>query len=694
MIFVAAQQPDNDPAHKEAMVLRAMMAGLTQLHYEPVQIDDKFSSNVYDLYLKRLNGGKRFLTYNDYNQLKQYQYEIDNQIANGQLAFFDLSYDLITVALEKTKGYYKEILAEPFDYDKMEYIELDSDKRKLTETDSELKAFWKRQLKYETMVRVADRLEAKEEGKEEWANKTYDEIEKESRESIQKRYDRWYNGLEKLDRMDRFSGFLNAITAIYDPHTSYLEPIDKQTFDMNMSGKLEGIGATLTLQGDYTKVASIVAGGPAWAAGELEVDDLILKVTQGEKGEAENVVGFNLDDVVSRIRGKKGTLVKLYIRKKDNSEKEIHITRDEVKLDRTWAKSLLLDLPDTEEVGYIRLPRFYGDFAKDGRTCSGDIEMEVKKLVDEGAKGIVLDLRNNGGGYLQEVINMTGQFIEDGPVVQEKYREKEAIVRKDRDPKVQYDGPLVVLVNQISASASEIIAAALQDYGRAIIIGSKSTYGKGTVQQFINLDRAIQGNADVKPLGSLRVTIRKYYRIDGGSVQLRGVEPDIVLPDSYAFIDSGEKDQEYPLAWTEIDPAKFGPTMAAVNEIEQIVAASESRIKQHETFGLITQNAYRIKDLREKTKYPLNLKEYQLDETKRMEDAKRFEKMDKKIEGMVVTNAKADLERINATDKSKDINEKFKESMESDIYVAEAMRVVSDIIKHQNRSTSMKIKRP
>jgi len=265
---------------------------------------------------------------------------------------------------------------------------------------------------------------------------------------------------------------------------------------------------------------------------------------------------------------------------------------------------------------------------------------------------------------------------------------------KDKDPKLQYDGPLVVLVNEFSASASEIIAAALQDYGRAVIIGSSSTYGKGTVQQFIDLDRAIQGNAEVKPLGSLRVTIRKYYRIDGGSVQLKGVEPDIVLPDSYAFIDTGEKDQEYPLAWTEVDPADFTDQQTAIHGMDRIVSASERRVKENETFGLITQNAYRIKDLRDKTKFPLNLKEYQMEETKREEESKRFEDLDEEIEGLQVTNLKADQERINASEKAQEINKGFVESMKSDIYVAEAMRVLSDIIEQSDKSTSMKIKRP
>ena len=687
-ILVAAQLTYNDPAQKESIILQAMMAGLNQLHYEPQQIDDQFSSNVYDLYLERLNLGKRYMTYQDYNRLNKYQYKIDDQIASGNLEFFNESYDIINLALVKTKGYYQEILSSPFDYEKIEYIELDSDKLKIAETDGELKEQWRKRLKYETMTRVADALEDKEKGKKDFVDKTFEEIEEESRKATLKRYDRWYNGLEKLDRMDRFSSYLNSITAIYDPHTTYLEPIDKQTFDMNMSGKLEGIGASLSLDGDYTKVASIVPGGPAYTAGDLEKDDLILKVTQGIDGEAENVVGFNLDEVVSRIRGKKGTIVKLFIRKPDDSEKEIQITRDEVRLEQTWAKSLLLDLPDTEEVGYIHLPRFYGDFERDGRTCSGDIEKELKKLSAEGAKGIILDLRNNGGGYLQEVVNMTGKFIKDGPVVQEKDRRRPATIRKDQDSKIQYDEPVVVLVNEFSASASEIIAAALQDYGRAIIIGSKSTYGKGTVQQFIDLDRAIPGHANVKPLGNLKITVRKYYRIDGGSVQLKGVEPDIVLPDSYAFIETGEKDQEFPMEWSEIDPVKYKKSIASIDGFDSVLELSKKRVEEDETFGLILENAHRIKNLREQSNNPLNLKEYRHEDKKRIEEAKRFENIDVKIENLKVTNLKADTDRINANENATKINKSFIESIESDVYVEEAIRVLNDVITMKNRSTS------
>ncbi|MBT8218951.1 MAG: carboxy terminal-processing peptidase [Bacteroidia bacterium] len=680
LIFVAAKWNTIDNSQKESIILQTMMAGLNQLHFQPVQIDDQFSANVYDLYMKRLDRGKRFLTYHDYNKLKKYQYDIDDQIQNGNYELFNLSADLMIASLQKTKNFYKEILTVPFDFDKVEYIELDGEKRKFAENDTELKELWRKQLKYETLTRVEERLEAKEEGKEEWVDKSLEEIEKLSRQSIEDRYDRWFNSLEKLDRMDRMSVYLNSITGIYDPHTNYLEPIDKQTFDFNMSGRLEGIGAQLTQDGDYTKVSTIVPGGPAWKAGELEVDDLILKVTQGDDGEAENVVGLNLDDVVSKIRGKKGTVVRLFIRKADESEKEIKITRDEIIFEETYAKSLLLDLPDTEQVGYVYLPRFYADYEKTKRSCSQDVADEIDKLKAEGAKGIILDLRNNGGGYLQEVINMTGLFIEDGPVVQEKYRMRDAIVRKDRDEAIHYDGPLVVLVNGFSASASEIISAALQDYGRAIIVGSKSTYGKGTVQQFIDLDRAIQGNSDVKPLGSLRVTIRKYYRIDGGSVQLKGVEPDIILPDNYAFIDTGEKDQEFPLEWTEIQSATYDASKFQIANLKEIIESSEERIKENEVFGLITQNAHRVKSMREKTSYPLNLKDYQTSEANRLAEAKRFEDIQREIVDLDVRNLQADEAEINATDKAKKLNSDFVESVKTDVYLEEAMRIVQDII--------------
>ena len=308
-------------------------------------------------------------------------------------------------------------------------------------------------------------------------------------------------------------------------HTGYFEPIDRENFNIGMSGKLKGIGARLTTDGDFTKISEIIVGGPAWKKGELEKDDLITKVAQDVDDEPVDLTGMVLDDVVQLIRGEPGTTVYLWVKKADGSVEEISIVRDVVVIDESYAKSLILESEDeNENVGYIRLPRFYGDYQnRDGRQCSDDIRKEIEKLQDENVKGIILDLRNNGGGYLSEVVKMSGLFIEEGPVVQVKNRGRKPHVLNDEDSRVQYDGAVVVMVNQFSASASEILAAALQDYGRAVIVGTAtSTHGKGTVQRFWDLDNAIQGHTEIKPLGSIKLTIQNYYRVNGGFCSVEG----------------------------------------------------------------------------------------------------------------------------------------------------------------------------
>ncbi|MEO1715046.1 MAG: S41 family peptidase, partial [Bacteroidota bacterium] len=371
---------------------------------------------------------------------------------------------------------------------------------------------------------------------------------------VLKTFDDWYERLEKRKRSDYLSIYINSITNVFDPHTSYFEPIEKQNFDINMSGKLEGIGARLQSDGNYTKITSVIVGGPAWKQGDLKENDKIMKVAQDGEDPID-VTGMQLDDVVSQIRGEKGTKVILTVKKIDGSIADIEIVRDVVILEEGFAKSLILHTTAKEKVGFISLPRFYDDFYdEEGRSCARDVATEIDKLKKENVRGIILDLRNNGGGSLRDVVTMSGFFIEKGPIVQVKARGRSPEVLEDNDPSVKWDGHLIVMVNQFSASASEILAAALQDYERAVIVGSTSTFGKGTVQRFYNLDRAIPGYSELKPFGEIKLTTQKFYRIDGGSTQLKGVTPDIILPDMYSYIETGEKEQEYPMNWTQIAP--------------------------------------------------------------------------------------------------------------------------------------------
>ena len=683
-----------DVSEKESILMHTMLGGLKQLHYQPQDMDDEFSKKVFKLYLNRIDGGRRWLTQSEVDQLKTYELEIDDEAEAGNYDFFDISVDLLDAGIKRAKGIYTEILAEPFDFKKKENIELEGEKKPFAKNEKQLREYWYKSLKYETMTRLANKLESQKDkadskdvaaqiekaDSEGASEKSFEELEAEARKEVLETFDDLFERIEDLRRTDRLSDYLNTITNVYDPHTGYFEPKDKENFDIGMSGTLEGIGARLQSEGEFTKVVSIVPGGPAWKQKELENDDLITKVAQ-EDGEVVDVTGYRLDDVVKLIRGDKGTKVKLTVKKVDGSVKNITITRDVVIIDESYAKSVILDFPGKiENVGYIKLPRFYADFnRKEGRSCADDIAKELEKLKAQNVSGIILDLRNNGGGSLRDVVTMSGLFIEEGPIVQVKARGRSPEVLRDTDEKVQYDGDLIVMVNSYSASASEILAAALQDYGRAVIVGSKSTFGKGTVQRFFDLDRAIRGYNEVKPLGEVKLTIQKFYRVDGGSTQLRGVEPDIVLPDRFQYIEVGEKDHEYAMQWTEIDPVAYGQSITSLEGLNDWKAASEARVADHATFQLVLENAKRLKEQRDETSYSLNLKDFQKEEKELEKEAEKYEEMFTEIEGLEVANLQADIEYIESDESRVARNDEWIKSIKKDIYIDEVLNIMKDM---------------
>jgi carboxyl-terminal processing protease len=496
-----------------------------------------------------------------------------------------------------------------------------------------------------------------------------------------KYFDKWYDRLAKMKRNDHLSTYLNAITAVYDPHTSYYEPIDKENFDIRMSGKLEGIGARLQSDDEYTKITSIVVGGPAWKQGDLEENDLITAVAQ-EGEDAVDINGMTINEVVQLIRGKKGTKVILTVKKVNGSSQKITIERDVVITSEGFAKSLMMKTDEGEKVGYIRLPSFYADFQdRNGRRCAKDVATEVEKLKAQNVEGIVIDLRNNGGGSLRDVVKMSGLFVEDGPMVQVKSRDRKPEVLEDTDSSVLWDGHLIIMVNNFSASASEILAAALQDYERAVIVGSP-TFGKGTVQRFFDLDRAISGNSQVKPLGQVKLTTQKFYRVNGGSTQLKGVTPDIILPDNYKYIETGEKENEYPLKWTEIAPVETQQNVYDVSRnLDKLKAQSATRIKANAVFSKIDENAKRLKTQRDDTDYPLGLEAYNAEEDAMEEIAKSFEDMFEDEVNMSVENLKVDLPAFEADESKAARNEDFVKNIKKDVYLEEVLNIMDDMIE-------------
>lgn len=683
VFLVAAYFPKVDNAEKEAVIMRTILRGLDQLHYQPQQINNQFSEKVYDSYLDQIDGAKRFLTQKDVDQLTPFRDQIDDEALKGSYEFFNLSLELLNAGLEKTQGYYREILDKPFDYTSTESVELDGDKRSYANSDSALKDYWRKYLKFETLTRVNDKLEDQKDVGEEGERKSFEELEKEARGDVLKLFNDWYDRMGKLKRADRLSFYLNAMTGIYDPHTNYLQPIEKENFDIRFSGRLEGIGARLMTEGDYTKVSDIVVGGPAWKGKELDENDIILSVAQGEE-EPVNIKGMVINDVVQLVRGDKGTEVRLKIKKVDGTEKTISIIRDIVVIDERFAKSLILDgAEEGERIGYIWLPSFYADFQnRDGRFCAKDVEAELEKLKAEQVDGVILDLRNNTGGSLRDVVKMSGLFIEEGPIVQVKSRGRSAEVLKDVDPSVNYDGPLIVMTNSLSASASEILAAALQDYGRAVIVGSKSTFGKGTVQRFVDLDRTIRGFDEVKPLGEIKLTTQKFYRVNGGSTQLKGVTPDIFLPDSYHFIKTGEKEEQYAMEWTEIPSVKYQQKVVKLNKLDKIKANSEDRVANSMVFQKILKNAERLKSQREMTSYPLNLEEYQQFEATQETEAAKFRDLFKDVVNQGVKNLEVDIPSIHADESKLARNEDWIKSVSKDIYIKETLSIMHDMLEY------------
>ena len=675
--------PATSNAEKEAVLIQRLLGGLKQLHYKPVEIDDNFSKKVFDLYMERLDSGKRWLTQKDVEKLEKYKTLIDDEAVTGNYEFFDMSIDLLEEGVDKTRAYYKEFVDAPVDLNSTAIIELDGEKKAFAKNDDELKARWKEMMSYEIMTEVAGMMKKKEEDHKDYKDKSKEEMLKEARAKVKKDFDAWYKRMDKRKRTVFLSSYINSITNVFDPHTTYFAPKDKENFDIRMSGTLEGIGAQLREDGEHTLVVRIIPGGPAWKGKQLEEKDLITKVAQDDEDPVD-VTGMPLDEVVQLIRGKKGTVVNLTVKKVDGSEEVISITRDIVQLEDSYAKSVILDLEKPNKkvanIGYIKLPQFYADFSRrNGRSCAKDIAKELEKLKGQNVNGIILDLRNNGGGSLRDVQQMSGFFIEEGPIVQVKARNHSPEILADKNPEVQYDGPLIVMVNSFSASASEILAAALQDYGRAVIVGSNATFGKGTVQRFIDLDQGFRGNDDITPLGEVKLTIQKFYRVNGGSTQLKGVTPDILLPDRYHYFDLGEREHEYAMEWTEIDAVPYNQNVTKLKGLDELKAASKQRVAASKSFQKVLEQAKYTKEKSEKTAYTLNLDKFRAERKSTEEQAKEYEDMFTEIEGLKVRNLEEDIPNIKIDESKEVMNDEWLEAIRKDIYIEEALQIMKDM---------------
>lgn len=692
----------NDP-DKDKLLLDLITYVLQKGHYDPKDINDEFSAEVYKDFINGLDPLKRYFLASDIEEFSKYKTEIDDQIKNKDLSFFDLVYERFNERMEDVKKIYPEVLAKPFDFTEKETINVDYDNLAYATSLKELKQRWNQQLKFTTLSGYYDLVETqknqekgitasteKNDGDDEnevspkatpvtdgpFERKTMAELEAKARETTKSSLDEYFDFTKDLERKDYFSIYLNTIVEEFDPHTNYFAPPDKDRFDLRMSGKLEGIGARLQKKNDYITIIEIISGGPAWRSEKVEVGDVILKVKQEDEKDAVSIVGMRIDDAVKLIKGPKGTKVTLTIKNVDGTISDKVITRDVVELEETYAKSSIIDKGD-RKFGLINLPQFYFDMENyKERNAATDVKKEILRLKEQGMEGLVLDLRDNGGGSLRTAVDIAGLFIKKGPVVQVASNGNKEVL-EDKDSEVVWDGPLVILVNELSASASEILAAAMQDYKRAIILGSKQTYGKGTVQNVIDLNQWLRKN-DLGDMGALKITSQKFYRVNGGSTQLEGVKSDVVMPDRYSYIDVGERDYDNPLPYDKIDAAKYDVWDGYI-DYDETIQKSKKRMSQNEQLKLIDDNAHWIKERRDEKTVNLNFETYSAEIDQRKQETERFDAIDEYDNQLTFESLPYETALMKQDTTLSEKRKRWHKNLSKDMYIEEAVNVLEDL---------------
>ena len=694
--FIPSKKASGDD--KDKMLIELLSFVLEKGHFSPIELNDDFSKKAYASYIESLDPTKRYFIQSDINEFQKYENSIDDMIRSKDLSFFDLTYKRLMQRMKESKVIYTSILSKPLNLKDDETISVDYEKLPYAASMKDLDQRWRKQLEFAVLSDITDKediqkavetseaTEKKETVKSE--PKTFEELEEKARKTTESNLNNNFSFIAELTREDWFSIYINAIVTQYDPHTYYFSPEDKEKFDVSMSGKFEGIGARLQKKNEGIEVSELISGGPAWRGKMLEQGDVIIKVGQGNE-EPIDIAGMRLDDVIKKIKGPKGTLVKLTVKKVDGTVKVIPIMRDEVETEETFAKSTTVN-KDGKLFGVIYLPKFYQSFEnKSQRDAFKDVAQEIERLKALNVQGIVMDLRDNGGGSLETVVKMTGLFIDKGPVVQVKPAGGKAQVLPDTDPKVQWDGPLVVMINNYSASASEIFAAAIQDYKRGIVVGSKQSYGKGTVQNVFELNEFVRGN-QYGDLGALKTTTQKFYRVNGGSTQLEGVKSDIVMPDRFSFMETGEKDEKSALPWDKIEPAIYTPLNVSY---DKVIANSKNRIASNENFNLITENAKWINDRKEDNTISLNYSSYKKELAEIEVQTKKFKELEKFKNNLTFTSLPYELELMAKDELLKEKRDRWHAELVKDIYMTETLNVLNDLTSKDVNTSLAKAKK-
>lgn len=676
-----------DDPDKDKVLLDLISYVLSKGHYDAKDLNDEFSAEVFDDYIDALDPFRRFFYKKDIEDFAKYRDKIDDAIRDKDLTFFDLTYERLMERQDEADELLQDILKKEFDFDEEEYLDTNYEELEFANNKKELKDRWRKQLKLNALSSYYDKKMEQEREPEETDGEDISEpveilsdkeLEEKTRKEVADSMDEYFEFTDELERNDYFSQFLNAVVEEFDPHTYYFAPVAKERFDTQMSGQFQGIGARLQKKNGEIRVTDVISGGPAWRQDELKEGDIIQKVRQEDEEEALNVMGMRLQDAIEFIKGPAGTKVTLTVKSKlDGAQKNITIQRDVVELEEVYAKSAAV-YKENQNFGVINLPKFYFDMENyKERNAASDVKREIERLKKQGIEGLVIDLRNNGGGSLKTVVDIAGLFIKDGPVVQVAGNGDTPEVLSDQDQSIIWDGPLVILVNEISASASEILAAAMQDYKRAIIIGGKQTYGKGTVQNVYDLNQWMR-KSDYGDLGALKVTTQKFYRVNGGSTQLEGVKSDVVVPDRFKYIDIGERDMENPLPWDKIPAANY-QTWDGYIDFEKTIESSVIRMESSDQLQLIDDYAKWISDRRNDQTWPLSYTAYKERLDKSEEFAKRFDAIDEYDSKLVYKSLPYEQELFEQDTILKEKRERWHENLAKDAYIEEAINVLQDL---------------
>lgn len=689
-----------DNPEKDKLLIDLITYVLEKGHYSPKDMDDAFSRNIYKNFIDGVDPLKRYFLNSDIEEFKQYETAIDDQIKIKDVTFFKLVYTRLTERIAQIEKIYPRILELPFNYSIDEELNVDYDKITYPNNIKALENRWRKQLKFTTISNYYDLIEENgtnlneksTEGKsEDFENpKSLSEIEIEARENTKSSMSEYFDFVNDLESKDYFGIFLNTIVEEFDPHTNYFAPSDRDRFELQMSGKLEGIGARLQKKNDYIKIVEVISGGPAWRGEHVEVGDMIMKVRQESEKEAVSIIGMRLDDAVKLIKGPKGTKVILTIKRVDGSIEEEIITRDVVEIEETYAKSALIKKED-KNYGLIDLRQFYFDMQNyKERNAASDVKKEIIRLKKEGMEGLIIDLRGNGGGSLRTAVDMAGLFIKEGPIVQVASSGSKKEVLNDNDDEIVWNGPLVILVNELSASASEILAAAMQDYKRAIVVGSKQSYGKGTVQNLLDLNQWLRNN-EMGDMGSLKLTTQKFYRVNGGSTQLEGVKSDVVMADRYSYIDIGEKDYDNPLPYDKIEPANYEVWNGNI-DYEKTISRSVERITKSQQLKLIDENAQWIKNRRDVTTVNLNYESYKKDIESRIDETKKFDSIDNYDNKLIYESLPFEIELMKQDSTLFEKRKRWHKSLGNDIYIEEGINILQDLKSTNNNGKLANVK--